>query len=232
MHNISILQELFNKRDFRFAEFSGKLTPDTKKEIIGVRVPDVKKIVATVLDNEDAVYAFLAEQHTYFEECMAHGFLISRLKIPNIERIELVKSFLPQIDNWAVCDAFCAELSKAIKSDGELYLDFIRTTLKNDEPYTARVGIVLLLDAYLDKRFDESVLPLVKGVKSDNYYVNMALAWLYSVALIKQYESTVPIIESKTLPVFVHNKSIQKARESFRICDEKKRYLNSLKIKQ
>lgn len=232
MDNLSILRELLNERDSQFAEFAKKLTPDTRKEIIGVRVPVVKKIVSDALKDERSVYSFLSEEHTYFEECMAHGFLICRLKIPNEQRIELVKSFLPHIDNWSVCDTFCAELSKAIKSDGELYFDFIKNALKSDNPYTVRVGIVLLLDGYLDKRFDENVLPLIKTVYSDNYYVNMALAWFYSVALIKRYEDAVTVIESKSLPVFVHNKSIQKARESYRISDEKKRYLNSLKIKQ
>lgn len=195
-------------------------------------MPEVKKIVKNALKDEQSVYSFLSEEHTYFEEFMAHGFLICRLKISNRERIELVKSFLPLIDNWAVCDTFCAELTKAIKSDGELYLDLIKSALKSDKTYTVRVGIVLLLDGYLNKRFDERILPLVKDVSSDDYYVNMALAWFYSVALIKQYDSTISVIESKSLPVFVHNKSIQKSRESFRISDEKKRYLNSLKIKQ
>ena len=139
------------------------------------------------------------------------------------------ENFLPYVDNWAVCDMI--KLGKPNLNNKEIIYNKCKEWILSNDEYTIRFGIVTFLSYFLDKYFKEEILYLISKINFDSYYVNMAKAWFYSFALIKQYDKTISIFENKTLSKFVHNKSLQKARESLRIDKETKDYLNLLKIK-
>lgn len=221
---------LFSKQDLKYKEFSAKLIPDTKYEMIGVRVPEIKRIVKLISgeQNKDAVYSFLDESHRYYEEYMLHGLLIANLNDSALSYRYLEK-FLPKIDNWAICDTVVSSLKKLAKNKSALY-DKILVWIKSDEVYTVRFGIVCLLAYFVKNEYIDKLIDIILSVKTDEYYINMALAWLISVMLVKNYRETLPLIESKTLTKFVQNKAIDKARDSRRIDQTKKEYLKKYKI--
>lgn len=224
---------LFEKQDPAFRDFTSKLIPSVPKEsFVGVRTPELRKLVKLLLSDEDFIRyekdSFMTKlPHKYYEENVIHGSLISCEKKDINKVFAELDKFLPYVDNWAVCDTLAPDIFKSYPVPA---LDKIKQWLKREHIYTVRFGVVNLMRYYLDANYTRDILDLALSVKCDDYYVNMALAWFYSVALIKQYEDTVKIIEAKCLNKFVQNKSIQKASESFRVSPETKLYLKSLKI--
>lgn len=215
-------------RDEKFRDFTSKLIPNIDKElIIGVRVPDIRRL-AKSLSEEERKKFISGLPHKYHEENLLHGVMIQLIKNDIGEVITETEKFLPYIDNWAVCDI---SQSKLLERYPDVVFGKVSEWAKSEKTYTVRFAIDVLLQFFLDENFTPEVFALAKSIASDEYYVNMALAWFWSFALIKRYEETLPIIESERLPEFVHNKAIQKARESYRISDERKQYLNTLKIK-
>ena len=215
-------------RDEKFRDFTSKLIPNVDKElIIGVRVPDIRRL-AKSLSEEERKKFISGLPHKYHEENLLHGVMIQLIKNDIGEVITETEKFLPYIDNWAVCDI---SQSKLLERYPDVVFGKVSEWAKSEKTYTVRFAIDVLLQFFLDENFTPEVFALAKSIVSDEYYVNMALAWFWSFALIKRYEETLPIIESERLPEFVHNKAIQKARESYRISDERKQYLNTLKIK-
>lgn len=207
-----------------YREFSAKLMPTVEKSrVIGIRVPVLRRYAKT-LDNYEE---FLNElPHTYFEENNLHAFLIEREQ--NFEKcIERLNTFLPYVDNWATCDGM---KPKVLKKEPEKLLEHIKKWIGSKDVYAVRYAINLLMSFYLDEHFDESYLLMVADVKSEAYYINMMRAWYFATALAKRYEETLPFIENKALDPWTHNKTIQKAIESFRISKEQKQYLKMLKI--
>lgn len=223
-----IREELYLNRDLKYRDFHSKLVPNLdKKNIIGVRTPVLRKIAKKFSKHKD-IELFLEDlPHRYYEENNLHCFILCDFKDISI-LIEKADIILPYIDNWATCDTFSP---KIFKKYPDIVLEKIMEWIKSDRTYTVRYGIVLLMENYLDDEFNPDMLNIIAGIKSEEYYVNMAIAWYFSFALIKQYEITINLIESKVLDKFVHNKTIQKAVESRRISDERKQYLKSLKIK-
>ena len=215
-------------RDEKFRDFTSKLIPNVDKElIIGVRVPDIRRL-AKSLSEEERKKFISGLPHKYHEENLLHGVMLQLIKNDIGEVITETEKFLPYIDNWAVCDI---SQSKLLERYPDVVFGKVSEWAKSEKTYTVRFAIDVLLQFFLDENFTPEVFALAKSIVSDEYYVNMALAWFWSFALIKRYEETLPIIESERLPEFVHNKAIQKARESYRISDERKQYLNTLKIK-
>ena len=230
--NSPLLDELKRNAEPSFADFGAKLTPTVPRErILGVRSPVLYSIAKRMA--KDGSYAsFLEEDHYYFEEFSLHGALLGLVKFPSVDvLVAEIERFLPFIDNWAVCDGTASGL-KIVRKHPELFRSLCVKWLRSGETYTVRFGVVLLLDHFLDEPlFDKSVLTDVLTVRSQEYYVNMALAWFYSFALIKQYDATIPFfVERRIDDPWVHNKSIQKARESFRVPDERKAYLKQLRV--
>ena len=223
-----IINALFEMRDEKFRDFTSKLIPNIDKElIIGVRVPDIRRLAKSLSEEERK--KFISElPHKYHEENMLHGVMLQLIKNDIGEVITETEKFLPYIDNWAVCDI---SQSKLLERYPDVVFGKVSEWAKSGKTYMVRFAIDVLLQFFLDENFTPEVFALAKSIVSDEYYVNMALAWFWSFALIKRYEETLPIIESERLPEFVHNKAIQKARESYRISDERKQYLNTLKIK-
>ena len=224
----SITKLLFELRDEEYAKFQAKLTPSVDPKLfIGVRVPDVRKLAKELKNNPD-VEAFLQElPHKYYDENMLHGLLISEIKDFDIA-VKETDRFLPYVDNWAVCDIMSPKVFKKHKAE---LIECIRKWTESKETYTIRFGIEMLMSHYLDDDFKAEYLDIPARVRSDEYYVNMMIAWFFATALTKQWDSAIQYIENVRLDKWTHNKTIQKAVESYRITDEQKSYLRTLKIK-
>ena len=227
-----ICAALFAMQDENYRDFHAKLIPNVDKEtIIGVRVPHMRAYARTLWKQApETARAFLEVlPHKYYEENCLHGLLIDTLAETTDEALRLIDRFLPYVDNWATCDMLPP---KIFASDLARVRETVLPWLSGDETYRARFTIVTLLTFFLEEEtFEPEDLLRLAEIHSEEYYVNMAIAWYYSFALIKQYERTVGLFESKTLAPWVQNKSIQKAIESYRIAPERKAYLWSLKIK-
>ena len=220
---------LLTLQDIPYGDFTHKLIPTLSREcIIGVRLPALRKAAKDLTKQQpEAVALFLNSlPHYYHEENLLHGFLIEQVKAFD-KAIAYTEAFLPYIDNWAVCDTFSPKLFQ--KHPRETYAHILQW-LKSPQPYTIRYGIGLLLSNYLEDYFEIEMLSLVASIQSDEYYVNMMIAWYFATALAKQYEATLPFIQSQTLSPFVQNKTIQKARESRRISEEVKEMLVKWKV--
>lgn len=218
---------LFEQKDEKYAAFQAKLTPSVDKSLfIGVRVPDVRRLAKRLKDDPMAADFLQALPHKYYDENMLHGLLISEIK--DYDRaVEETDRFLPYIDNWSVCDIMSPKVFTKHKPH---LLGKIREWTASNEPYTVRFGIEMLMSHYLDDDFSPEYLEIPASVRSDEYYVNMMIAWFFATALAKQWDAAIPYLEQRRLDEWVHKKTIQKARESYRITDEQKAYLKTLKI--
>ena len=223
-----IRKELFNMQDEKYRDFQAKLIPTVEQEtVIGVRTPQLRKYAGRLLKRDD-IREFLDDlPHKYFDENQLHAFIISGIK--DYDRCaEEVERFLPYVDNWATCDQMSPKVFK--KHKPELLMK-IKEWIVSGKTYTVRFGVGMLMEHYLDDDYDPKYLKMVAGIRSEEYYVNMMTAWYFATALAKQYDSVLPFIEDKKLDAWTHNKAIQKAVESYRITEEQKGYLKSLKIK-
>ena len=223
---MDILKELLDLREEEYADFQSRLTPGIDRErFIGVRIPKLRKL-AGIFKKTTASKEFLGElPHYYFEENMLHGLLIAEIKDYDMCIAELEK-FLPFIDNWAVCDVLSPKVFKKHKT--ELFSE-IRKWSDSKDTYICRFGIGMLMRYFLDEDFTPEHLKIPANIHSEEYYVNMMIAWFFATALAKQWEASLPYIEARSLDDWTHNKAIQKARESLRISKERKDYLKGLK---
>ena len=223
----SIQKRLFEMQDLKFRDFHAKLIPTVDKNtIIGVRTPKLRTLAKELIKTGDA-FLFVKElPHEYFDENSLHSILMGLLPVSIEEVLTHIDTFLPYIDNWATCDVMSPKIFKKYPKE---VLEKTYVWLESRHTYTKRFAIVTLLQFFLDNNFEASILQKLASIHSDEYYVNMALAWYYSFALIKQYDETVPLFEDGVLDKWVNNKAIQKAIESYRISDERKVYLRGLK---
>ena len=228
MKRDEIVTELFKMRDADYAQFQGKLIPTVSSDrVIGVRTPALRAFAKDLYKDPDIDEFLCATPHQYFDEDQLHAFVIS-LEKDFDKCIALVEEFLPFIDNWATCDQLSP---KCFKKEQKKLLSYIKVWIKSNHTYTVRFAIGMLMQHYLDDGFKTEYADMVAEVRSDEYYINMMIAWYFATALAKQYESIVPYIEERRLAVWVHNKAIQKSVESYRITAEQKEYLKTLKIK-
>lgn len=227
MINENILKQLYSLQDTAYRDFQGKLLPTVDpKSIIGVRTPDLRKL-AKELVREDGSGTFLETlPHTYFDENQLHAFILSEIK--DYDRcIALVERFLPYVDNWATSDQLSPKVFRKNKPD---LLAHIKSWLKSDSAYTVRFAVGMLMQHFLDDGFSPAYPKLVAAIRSDEYYINMMRAWYFATALAKQYDAIIPYIEQKKLDAWTHNKTIQKAVESFRITPGQKEYLKTFRL--
>lgn len=223
---MDIQKELFKLQDLKYKEFHASLMPTVSKDlVIGVRTPQLRKFAKSLPENEREEF-IKKLPHKYYEENNLHIFLLEKIKDYDIAIAE-IERFLPYIDNWATCDAMPPQI---FKKNTDKLIDKIYEWLNSDKTYTVRYAIGLLLRFYLDDKFDVKYLERVSKIKSDEYYINMMIAWYFATALAKQYEESVKFIEEKRLDKWTHNKTIQKAVESNRLAKETKQYLKTLKI--
>ena len=230
MSEKTITDGLFALKDENYRRFHAKLIPDIPIDnIIGVRTPVLRKYAKEVAKLPETNIFLESLPHIYYEENNLHGALLSLLYPKDIIAfMEQLERFLPYVDNWATCDMLSPKIFK--KHLSYVY-ERVQKWLQSDAVYTIRFGIVTLLGFYLDDAFEPEMLQLVANVRSEEYFVNMAVAWYFSMALVKQYDATLPYIQNRVLEPWTHNKSIQKAIESRRIPQETKAYLRGLKIR-
>lgn len=222
---MEIIEELFKMQDLEYKSFQSKLVPNVNFDtIIGVRIPLLRKLAKRI---KNECKDFLCSlPHRYYDENNLHSLLISQ--IDDFDQcIALISVFLPFVDNWATCDML---RPKCFKNSKQELLEQIQAWISSSHTYTVRFAIEMLMVHYLDDDFHEIFLKAVSKITSDEYYINMMISWYFSTALVKQWESTVPYIEQRRLSSWVHNKTIQKSLESYRICEEHKEYLRKLKI--
>ncbi len=223
-----IRRDLFDLADPSYKAFHARLIPTVDPErIIGVRTPALRKL-AKRWSGDDAIGGFLAElPHRYYEENNVHGEIIGRYR-DFAALIDALDAFLPYVDNWATCDMLRPAL---FKKRPEGLLPVVYRWLEAEHPYTVRFGVSVLMTYYLDDGFDAAFLEKAATLRREEYYIKMMVAWYFATALAKRYEDAVPFLEKGTLDPWTHNKAIQKARESYRVSDEHKAYLKTLKRK-
>ena len=222
-----IRARLFEMQDVQYREFTAKLIPTVSPErIIGVRTPDLRKYAAELSRTEDAAVFMAALPHRYHEENTLHGFLIGRIADYDA-CVAALDAFLPYVDNWATCDSI---RPRCFKRNLSRLIGEIRRWMASEQTYTIRFGIEMLMCFYLGGAFDPVYLDWVAALRSEEYYVNMMIAWFFATALAKQWDAALPVIEARRLDPWVHNKAIQKAIESYRIPADRKNLLRARKI--
>lgn len=226
-----IRRDLFAMQDIQYRDFHSKLMPTVDKElVIGVRTPQLRKYSKELYKNQrEEAEAFMQElPHRYYEENNVHAFLIEQIKEYG-ECIKALDVFLPYVDNWATCDMMNPKIVK--KHLPQLISDAKRW-MASKHTYMVRYGIKILMDHFLDEEFKPEYPMMVASIQSDEYYIKMVIAWYFATALSKQYDAILPYIEENKLDVWTHNKTIQKAVESYRITPEQKAYLRTLKRRE
>lgn len=221
--------ELFEMQDLTYRDFHATLMPTIDKEtVIGVRTPMLRAYAKKFGKTADAVTFLEVLPHKYYEENNLHGLLIEQIKdYPAC--IAAIERFLPYVDNWATCDMIALH---TMKKHLDVFIQEVYRWMASDHPYIVRFGIGMLMRYYLDEQFKPEYPEKVAEIKSDEYYVNMMRAWYFATALAKQYDQILPYLEEKKLDTWTHNKTIQKAVESYRIAAEQKCYLRTLRIKK
>ena len=226
MNIADLHRKLHELRDMKYRDMQIKIIPTIEPgTVIGVRTPELKTIAKEMLKAGDYKDFLEGLPHKYFEENQLHAFIISGIKDLD-ECMERLEEFLPYVDNWATCDQMSP---KVLKSHRDILLTHIKEWILSDKTYTKRFGIKMLMDHFLDDDYDPIYPEMVAGLRSEEYYINMMIAWYFATALAKQYESVLPYIEKKKLDLWTHNKAIQKSIESYRIPEDRKQYLRSLK---
>ncbi len=221
------LKELNTNKDLKYKEFNQKIII-TEYPMLGVRTPLLRKIAKEISKTDYKSFLKLVTTNTY-EEILIEGFVISNIKDVD-ESITYFDKFIKKIDNWAICDLVVSGM-KIVKNNKKLFFNKIKNYLQDKHEYTVRVGVILLLDFYIEKDYLKEVFKLIDNIKREEYYIKMAIAWLLSICLIKYKEETLIYLKNSSLDDFTYNKALQKARESTRVTKEEKEYYNSLKRK-
>lgn len=226
MNTREIQKELFQNQDIKYRDFQAKLLPTLNTQtVIGVRTPFLRAFAKTLYKEND-FSAFLNDlPHKYFDENQLHAFLICEMKNFDLCMDELNR-FLPFVDNWATCDQMSPKIFKKHKEE---LLEQIKIWIQSKETYTIRFAVGMLMQHFLNEDFNLEYPKMISKIHSEEYYIKMMTAWYFATALAKQYESILPFLENKSLEKWTHNKAIQKALESYRVSDEQKKYLRTLK---
>ena len=221
-----IQERLFALRDEKFGDFHSSLIPGLAREkIIGIRMPAMRKLAKEFAKEPEADVFLKQLPHTYYDENILHALLIAGMKDYDA-CMETLEAFLSYIDNWAVCDGLSPKVFGKHKAE---LLEKIRLWIPSEHPYICRFGMGMLMRWFLDEDFQPEYLEMPAAVRSEEYYVNMMTAWFFATALAKQWDAAISYLEQNRLGPWTHNKTIQKARESYRITPEQKEYLKMLK---
>ena len=222
-----VRKRLFEMQDTGYRDFHARLVPTVEKEkIIGIRTPILRKFAKEFGKTERSEMFLKVLPHQYYEENNLHGLLIEQIRDYD-KCLKELERFLPHIDNWATCDLLALHM---MKKHRDIFIREIYRWMGSDKPYTIRFGISMLMRHYLDEEFKPEYAENVASIRSEEYYVNMMIAWYFATALAKQYSSIIPYFENQRLDRWTHNKAISKAIESYRITGEQKEYLKTLKI--
>ena len=223
-----IRQDLLNSADKKYKEFHSSLCPGTDN-IIGVRVPVLRNYAKKLSKQENFKDYISFNKTVYYEEVMLQGMLIGFIKNTDIKEVlEAIKNFIPKIDNWAVCDIFCAGL-KAVNKNKDTFWNFIQKYLKSKKEFELRFALVIILDYFIDDKHIKDALNIFDNIKHDGYYVKMAIAWAISVAFVKFPEITMMYLKNNYLDDWTYNKALQKICESLRVSKETKKIIKAMK---
>ena len=229
MRREDILARLWELSDERYREFQLSLMPGVEREaVIGVRMPALRALAKELVRQCGAAVVLDVAGQEYYDERNLYGLVLMEVK--DYDRcVECLDAFLPLVDNWATCDLLSPKVfgKKAVR---ERLLGDIRRWIASEAPFTKRFGMAMLMRHYLDEDFEPEYLRWVASVRSEHYYVRMMQAWYFATALAKQWDATLPILESRCLDAWVHNKTIQKAIESYRITPEQKAQLREMRV--
>ena len=224
-----VQKRLFEMQDAEYRDFHAKLVPTMEKtKFIGIRTPMLRKFAKKFGKTEESEIFLQVLPHQYYEENNLHVLLIEQIRDYD-KCLEELERFLPHIDNWATCDLLALHM---MKKHRDIFIREIYRWIGSDKPYIIRFGISMLMRHYLDEEFKTEYPEKVAAIRSEEYYVNMMRAWYFATALAKQYEKVLPFLEKRQMDVWTHNKTIQKAIESYRITSEQKEYLRTLRIKK
>ena len=223
---MSVYEELCKVKDDKYKEFQSALVPNISKDtILGVRTPEMRKIAKDMFNTDEGKKFLKKLPHKYYEENLVHFFMIALIKDFD-ECVKETERFLPYIDCWPVCDQ---SSPKAFKKKHDEILPLIKKWIDSDHVYTSRFGMRMLMNEFLGEDFKPEYLTWVASKKGEDYYLKMMVAWYFATALAKQYDATIPFFEKHILDDWCHKKAIQKAIESFRVSDEHKEYLKTLR---
>ena len=223
---MTIYERLLKHQDEEYREFQSKLVPNIPKEsILGVRTPDMRAVTKEVFGTPEAEEFLKSLPHSCYEENLVHFFLIAKIKDFDA-CVTAVERFLPYIDCWPVCDQ---SSPKVFTKHHDRLLPYIRKWIASDHVYTSRFGMRMLMNEFLGGDFKEEYLGWVAEKQGEDYYLKMMVAWYFATALAKQYDASIVYFEQKKLDPWAHKKAIQKAIESFRVSDEHKAYLKTLR---
>ena len=226
MDKKEIKKKLLSLKDEEYRQFVARLVPNIDPEtILGIKTPEMRALAREIFVSEAREEFLNTLPHQYYEENLIHFFVIAMIKDFD-QYIKAVETFLPYVDCWPVSDQ---SSPKVFKKNHDKFLPYIRKWIASRHVYTARFGIRMVMNEFLDDDFKEEYPELVASKKGDDYYLKMMIAWYFATALAKQWDAAIVYLEEKRLDEWTHNKTIQKAKESFRVSDEHKEYLNSLK---
>lgn len=228
MERTEIIKDLQELADEKYKNFHKSLCPGTEN-ILGIRVPILRNYAKKICKENDYKELLDILQDEFYEETMLRGMIIGlNTKIPFEELQNYIFDFVPRINNWAVCDVFCAGLKVTKKYETGMW-KIIQKYLKSDKEFELRFAVVMILDFYIKEDYLKEIFKICDDIKSDKYYVQMAVAWCISLCLIKFYDETVKYLNNCKLDDFTYQKSIQKAIESYRITDKQKDFLRKMK---
>ena len=223
---MNVLNELIKLKDDKYKEFQAKLVPNISSDtILGVRTPELRELAKEVFKSEDRDLFLKALPHKYYEENLVHFFVIAMIKDFD-ECVNEVEEFLPYVDCWPVSDQ---ATPRVFKKNHDKLLPYIKKWISSKHIYTSRFGIRMLMNEFLGDDFKKEYLKLVSSIKTEDYYLQMMIAWYFATALAKKYDETIYVFEKHILSDWIHKKAIQKALESYRVSDLHKKYLICLK---
>ena len=218
--------KLFELSDDKFKTFHSRLCPNTDN-IIGVRLPLLRQLAKEIAKGDWRNFLSNSKEE-YYEEILINGLVIAYAKCDVEERLNYIESFVPKIDNWAICDSFCNTL-KFVNKNKEIMWEFIQPYLKSYNEFEIRFAVVIILNYYITEDYIDLVLKTLDNIKHDGYYVKMAIAWAISMCFVKFEEKTMAYLKDNSLDDFTYNKSLQKICESLRIDKNTKELIKSMK---
>lgn len=225
-----IQEKLLELSDKEYKEFNSKLCPDTNKEMLGIRVPELRKLAQALLKEYDLQTILDNCTDEYFEGVLLEGLVIAYAKMTFSEKLSYIKKFVPKIDSWAISDTFVPTL-KVKDKDLKLAWDFITPYTKSAEEFDIRFAVIMMLDYFITEEYVDKVLEELDKIHHDGYYVKMAVAWTIAEIATQFNDKAIQYLQNNNLDNFTHNKAIQKMRESYRIDKNQKEFLKSLKRK-
>lgn len=218
--------KLFELSDDKFKTFHSRLCPNTDN-IIGVRLPLLRQLAKEIAKGDWRNFLSNSKEE-YYEEILINGLVIAYAKCDVEERLNYIESFVPKIDNWAICDSFCNTL-KFVNKNKEIMWEFIQPYLKSYNEFEIRFAVVIILNYYITEDYIDLVLKTLDNIKHDGYYVKMAVAWAISMCFAKFEEKTMAYLKDNSLDDFTYNKSLQKICESLRVDKNTKELIKSMK---